>query len=150
MILVPFEPVRLNEREFDSGYQGKGSSSDIKSNSLLKSYLLFVRYIKNDLLFKIKNIFMSYDYVVYTRGILEFGINNSNSKFPKFLSRFYQIIFQKNSVLVVSSIDDIYSRKNELDKSDIIDLYLKYINTNIKIIDNSTTISECAKRVINV
>lgn len=146
--LVPFEPYRLDNRDFDSGYNGKDSASNSPTNSLLKSYLLFFRYIFNDIFFKIKNISSNKDYIIYTRGILEFGINNANKNFPSSLSRFYQCIFQRNSILIITPAESIIKRKDELKLSDIIDLYMSYLNCNIKKVENILSLNDCVCQII--
>ena len=108
--LVPFEPYKLSSRKFDSGYKGKNSASDSKVNKLHISYILFLRYLLNDILFKLSNISSKSKYIIYTRGILEFGINKANKSFPNFLSKLYKNIFQKNSILVITPANKIIER----------------------------------------
>ncbi|MDA7509581.1 hypothetical protein N8481_02170 [Akkermansiaceae bacterium] len=147
-ILIPFEPRRLNRSEFDSGYQGKNSASAAKPSPLIKSCILFLRYIYYDLIFKARNIFSNAKYVIYTRGILEFGINNSNRRFPGWISLIYQRICQRRSVLILTPIEDIQRRKNELTLDDTVELYFTYIRTGIQLVGNLDTLEICAEKIL--
>lgn len=150
-IIVPFEPYTEKEGRIDSGFRGLNSASYSNINPLWKSWLLFIRYVLHHILFlcKLHLADRTDRYVIYTRGILEFGLNRSHSRFPSGMSRLAKRILQPNSVLIVSNVSDILERKPELTRDDLIILYFKYFNAGLRTIDNTKSLEECARRVIN-
>lgn len=145
-ILVAFEPY--NKNPFDSGNRGRNSASEVKQISMLKSVLLFVRYVIRDLLFKIYNFLCKNKHtVIYTRGVLEFGTNNTHSGFPVKISVLYQQLFQKNSILLVRDVFKIHEQKDELNIDDLFRIYDKYMELELVPISNNGSINSTCEEL---
>jgi len=135
-IIIPFEPGKFGNliEEIDSGYNGEGSAVN-KAIPKFKSFLFYMRYIVRYILFKLK-FNNKYKYAIFTRGPLEFGINDTHRNFPKFLGKLLQNIISKKVFLVVRPVETILYEKPELPRSRILSLYEEYLLSGCKPVIN--------------
>lgn len=126
-VIIPFEPGKFGNliKEVDSGFNGVNSAVN-KSISSFKSFLFFIRYIIRFLFFKFR-FSKQYNYAIFTRGPLEFGINDTHQNFPKYLGKSLQKLLAKNVFLLIRPVETILNEKPELPKLRILSLYEQYL-----------------------
>jgi len=148
-IVIPFEPGKFGAivKEIDSGYGGQNSAVK-NSINFFKSLVLFVRYILRFVFFYIR-FSNNYKYVFVTRGPLEFGINDTHKKFPKFFGTTLQNILSKNNFLIIRPVDLILKHKPELPRMRILELYEEYSLSGSKPILNISK-DECVNQISNM
>ena len=126
-IIIPFEPgpYGVLVEEIDSGFLGVNSAVK-QSIDPLKSFLFLIRHLFRFLLFKIR-FKKRYKTVIVTRGIIEFGINDTHRSFPKIVTKCIQKILFSNNFLITRSVIKILEQKPELPKYKILSLYEDYL-----------------------
>ncbi len=147
VVIIPFEPRRFGSlnKIIDSGYNGEGSAVK-KSIPLLYSLLLFLRYLVRIIFFKVKYS-SSFKYAIFTRGPLEFGINDTHKNFPKFFGRLLQRSISSNFFILIRPVDFILKDKPELPRLRILNLYEKYLISKCYPILNINQ-DECTKDIL--
>jgi hypothetical protein len=148
-IVIPFEPSKFGGivKEIDSGYGGQNSAVK-KSINFFKSLVLFLRYILRFVFFYLR-FSKKFKYVFITRGPIEFGINDTHKKFPKFFGATLQSILSKNNFLIIRPVDLILKQKPELPRMRILELYEEYSLSGCKPILNISK-EECVNQISNI
>lgn len=89
----------------------------------------------------------NFDYAIFTRGPIEFGINDTHKNFPKKIGRIFQRIISKNVLIVIRPVNTILKQKPELPRLRILQLYEEYILSGCKPIVNIDK-SLCVKNIL--
>ena len=124
--IIPFEPNLFGgiPEYYDSGYNGKNSSM-VMPVARLKSFLLMCRWIAR---FSIMRLRYRKSRIVVTRGILEFGRNQTHRNFPSWIGDLVSKICGFTNYLLIVNVDTIIQRKDELNRYAIFDYYERMLS----------------------
>lgn len=134
---VSFEPDCLGKVNgvVDTGDNGD-LSAETQPISLPKSFLLSIRYLVRFVLLRLR--YRGGITIVVSRGPLEFGVNNTHKRLPRFYGVFMARLIGGRSFLICRNIDLILSKKRELSRSRILELYEDYMVACDKFINNNS------------
>lgn len=136
-VIIPFEPGKLGDliEDVDSGFGGRGSAVN-NAVPFYKSTYFVIRYVFRVLMFKIR-FHKKFDYVIFTRGPLEFGINDTHRNYPKLIGSVIQKSLSARYFLITRPVEDILRDKPELPKYRILGLYEDYLKAGCLPIANN-------------
>lgn len=145
-IIIPFEPSFLGgiPKHYDSGYNGKNSSM-VMPITRFKSFLLICRWIVRFMLMRFR---YRKSRIVVTRGILEFGRNQTHRNFPSWVGNLVSRICGFTNYLLIVNIDTIIKRKDELNRYAICDYYERMLSyRDWCLIDNNGDLLNAVKDI---